>query len=268
MKTVIQIAVDCFRFLLRQRLLVALVIAAIGLSVVFSLVLTWAEQRFLLNSVAAEEEISESEDAAIQEQSLQQAEAVGSIVLALFYWCVGMCGTLVALFVCSNAIATDIRRGTICIVMARSVSRAQYLLGRFMGAAAVLAAYSAIVAAAVVLFAYANQLQHLGGELGFAPWLMFCEHLMAGSVALLLATMMRPLLAAVVALFASASMLPTWFPLYFVLPSYDRFSVARPLFTGALSEPLDRAMLTLYAFDVVAIALLLAYWRFKKQAIA
>ena len=99
----------------------------------------------------------------------------------------------------------------------------------------------------------------------YAPWLMFCQNLMAGSVALLLSLLMHPLIAAVVAYFASASFLSSPNPLYFILPSYDRYNVFALIAGGKLIALEEIFMLTLYAFDVAAIFLLLALWRFRSK---
>ena len=92
---------------------------------------------------------------------------------------------------------------------------------------------------------------------------MFCENLMLGSAALLLSLLMHPALAGVAAFLASARLFSPPNPLYYILPSYDRFSVdllqTRPV-------PLeDLVVLTLYALDVAVIFLLLALWRFRSR---
>ncbi len=94
---------------------------------------------------------------------------------------------------------------------------------------------------------------------------MFCRNLMVGSVALLLSLLMHPLIAAVVACFASTSFLASPNPLYFILPSYDRYDVFTLIVQGKLIALEDICVLTLYAFDVAAIFLLPALWRYRTK---
>jgi len=265
MNAVLLIAGDSIRALLHQRLLVALMLVTLGLTVLFSVLLTEAKEWFAqnLDSSAALDQ-SGQPDAENLDQMRTGMDVAGSFFLAGFYWFTALGGTVVTLFICASAVATDIRRGTIRIVLAKPVSRAQFLLGKYCGAVAVMFGYSLLIGIALVLFAYANELD-LNLAARYAPWLMFCHNLMVGSVALLLSLLIHPLLAAVVAYFASASFLSSPNPLYFILPSYDRFNVFSLIMGGKLIRPSDIALLTLYAFDVAAIFLLLALWRFHNK---
>ena len=265
MRAVGLIAADSIRALLHQRLLVALMLVTLGLTVVFSVLLTegreWAGQN-IQNSMVIEG--GDQLDAESLEKTDQGIDLAGSFILAGFYWFTALGGTLVALFICSTAVANDLRRGTIHIVLAKPVSRAHFLLGKYCGAVAVLFGYSVLIGVALVIFAYANELD-LNLAARYAPWLMLCHNLMVGSVALLLSLLFHPLLAAVVAYFASATFLSPPNPLYFVLPSYDRYNIFMLIMKGELIAPADIAMLTLYAFDFTAIVLLLALWKFRRK---
>ncbi len=265
MRAVGLIAADSIRALLHQRLLVALMLVTLGLTVVFSVLLTegreWAGQN-IQNSMVIEG--GDQLDAESLEKTDQGIDLAGSFILAGFYWFTALGGTLVALFICSTAVANDLRRGTIHIVLAKPVSRAHFLLGKYCGAVAVLFGYSVLIGVALVIFAYANELD-LNLAARYAPWLMLCHNLMVGSVALLLSLLIHPLLAAVVAYFASATFLSPPNPLYFVLPSYDRYNIFMLIMKGELIAPADIAMLTLYAFDFTAIVLLLALWKFRRK---
>ena len=265
MRAALLIAADSIRALLHQRLLVALMLVTLGLTIVFSVLLTEAKEwilQFSENAAAANESGKVDEESL--EKMRQGMDMAGSVFLAGFYWFTALGGTLVALFICSTAVATDIRRGTIHITLSKPVSRTQFLLGKYCGAVAVMFGYSLLIGVALVIFAYANQLD-LNLAARYAPWLMFCHNLMAGSVALLLSLLMHPLIAAVLAYFASASFLSSPNPLYFILPSYDRYNIFTLIVGGKLIVLEDIFMLTLYAFDVAAIFLLLALWRFHSK---
>ena len=74
---------------------------------------------------------------------------------------------------------------------------------------------------------------------------------------------MHPLIAAILAFFANAGFFSSPNPVYFVLPSYDRFNILWLILSGNPIPPEDVLMLTVYAFDVAAIFLLLALWWFR-----
>lgn len=266
MTKLLLIAVDTIRALLHQRLLVALMLVALGLTVIFSVLATQSKD-FILE---AAERAAELEGTEMDEQQLEEArrgmDAVGSFFLAGLYWFTALGASLVALYICCTAVAKDIRGGTIPIILAKPVSRTQFLLGRYCGAISVLLAYSALIAVALAAFTYANQLD-MNMAARYAPWLMFCQSLMVGSVGLLLSLLIHPLIAAIVALFATSWFFSPPNPLYFILPSYDRFNVFSLIAEGRLITLQDVAILTLYAFDVTAIFLLLALWRFRSKEV-
>lgn len=267
MRALLLIAADSIRALLHRRLPAALMLAMLGLTVVFSFMLSEA-QEWLLERVA--QGAAEAESAGLDQEHSEQMRAVetmGSTFLAVFYWFAAFGGTITALAVCSTAVAADIRNGTVSMILAKPVSRTQFLLGKYCGAAAVLCGYSALTGIALMVFTNVNALESSPAA-QYAPWLIFCQALMSGSAALLLSLLMHPLIAGVAAYFASASFLSAPNPLYFILPSYDRFNVFSHIVTGQLLSLEDIVMLTLYAFDVTAVCLLLALWRFRSQELS
>jgi len=88
---------------------------------------------------------------------------------------------------------------------------------------------------------------------------------MLGSVALLLSLFMHPIVASVLAFFAGNGFYASPNPLYFILPSYSDFGVFMEVLQGTLVDWKEVALLSLYAFDFVAIMLLLALWRFRTK---
>ncbi len=187
---------------------------------------------------------------------------VETIILAALSALTTHVGNLVTLLICCSAVAADIRRGTIRQILSGPVSRSQFLLGKFCAAAAAIFAYSLAAGIAFVIYTLGRG-ENPTLAAACAPWLMFCENLMLGSAALLLSLLMHPALAGVAAFLASARLFSPPNPLYFILPSYDRFGVDllqnRPI-------PLeDLLILTLYALDVTVIFLLLALWRFRSR---
>ena len=264
MRVIFLIAADSIRALLHQRLLVAVMLLTLILTILFSVLLNDIQEKILEQAEAVPEMNEQETNEAELESVRHDMDAAGSFVLAVFYWLTGVACTIVALFVCGTAVAGDLRRGTLSMVLAKPLSRAQFLLGKYCGAIAVVFGYSALIGVTLTIFTYANQFD-LSPAARFAPWLIFCQSIMAGSVVLFLSLLMHPLIAAILAFFASAGFLSSPNPFYFILPSYDRFNVFLQIFEGTLIPLEDVLILTLYALDVAAIFLLLALWWFRHK---
>jgi ABC-type transport system involved in multi-copper enzyme maturation permease subunit len=269
MKTIVLIAADGFRALIHQRLLVGLMLASLALTIAFSIVLTqtrksvseaFSEDRIASDSYKGSQPMSESDKRKLREQM----DTMSSGFQAGFYAINSFGGSIVALFIFSTAVASEIRRGTIRLTLSKPVSRTQFLLGKYLGGVAVMAAYAVIAGVAIFAFAQSQGLE-LNPAIKWSPWLMFCEQLMLGSVAMLLSLFMHPIIASVLAFFAGNGFYSPPNPLYFILPSYSDFGVVFDIFQGTLINWQDVALLSLYAFDFVAIMLLLATWRFRTK---
>ena len=191
-----------------------------------------------------------------------QMEMASSGFQTFFYVVASFGGSLVALFIFSDAVSSEIRKGTIRLTLSKPVSRAQFLLGKYLGGVAVMAGYALLASAAMLAFAYSQEFE-LSPAMKFAPWLMFCRQLMLGSVAMLLSLFVHPLVAAVIAFFAGNGFYSHYNPLFYILPSYGEFDLWGEVFSGSLLRASDVGFLTLYAADFVAIMLLLAIWRFR-----
>ena len=157
MRIIFLIAADSIRSLLHQRLLVALMLLTMILTILFSVLLTHAQEQILAQAEAVAEMNEKEMNEADLESVRHDMDAAGSFALAIFYWFTGVSCTIVALFVCGTAVAGDIRRGTLSIVLAKPVSRAQFLLGKYCGAVAVVFGYSALIGVALTIFTYSNQ---------------------------------------------------------------------------------------------------------------
>lgn len=269
MKTILLIAVDAIRALIHQRLFVGLVLASLALTIAFSVLLNSARQHvtesFSEDGVASgagdgREQMSESDRRKLQ----AQLGTMSSMFQAGFYGVASFGGSMVALFIFSTAVASEIRRGTIRLALSKPVSRTEFLLGKYLGGVAVMASYALIAGLAILVLAEAGGLD-LNPAVKWSPWLMFCEQLMLGSLALLLSLFMHPFVASVLAFFAGNGFYSPPNPLYFILPSYSDFGVFFEVLQGSLVDWKDVALLSLYAFDFVAIMLLLAMWRFRTK---
>ena len=264
MSPTLLIAGDSLRNLLHQRLLLALVLGTLGLSAAASLAANYATDMVVQASEGASEANEGELDEAQLEQMRRQMESTATMVLGGFCWFAALAGSLLTLFICSTAVAGDLRRGTIRMILSRPVSRTQFLLGRFCGAAAVMLAWSVLSAAAFAVYSYGQGLD-LKLSLAYAPWLMLCQNLMLGSAALLLSLLVHPAIAGVAAFFASATYFSPPNPLYYILPSYDRFNLFTLFWQRRMIGLEEISILTLYALDVTVIFLLLAWWRFRSR---
>ncbi len=224
------------------------------------LTLTMDDPDATTNSMRGTNQMSETD----QRQFREQMEMATSSFQASFYGVASFGGSVVALFIFTTAVATEIRKGTIRLTLSKPVSRMQYLLGKYLGGVAVMAGYALIAGAAMFLFAQSQKME-LSPAMKFAPWLMFCRQLMLGSLAMLLSLFVHPIVAAVLAFFAGNGFYAPSNPLYFILPSYSGFNVFFQVLQGTLVNVKDVVLLSLYGVDFVVIVLLLAIWRFRSK---
>ena len=267
MKALLLIAGDSVRALLHRRLLLALMIASLAVTVAFSVM--FARTTIDLKGFPDQPRTStpgggKDRSDAERRRMRDPLEQASLGFQTAFYAVTGFGGSLVALFIFGTAVSTEIRTGTIRLTLARPVSRLQFLLGKFLGGVIVMAGYTILASAAMLAFAYSQHMT-VSPAMQFAPWLMFCKQLMLGSVALLLSLFVHPLIAAILAFFAGNGFYAHPNPLYYVLPSYGDFDLYGEIFSGKLVSASDVAFLTLYAADFTAIMLLLALWRFRTR---
>jgi ABC-type transport system involved in multi-copper enzyme maturation permease subunit len=272
LRTIFLIAGDSIRALLHQRLLVGLMLASIALTIAFSVLMN--STRTHINDSFMDERIEKDSRASggekmtnLEKRKLrEQMDSASSMFQAGFYGVASFAGTLVALFIFSTAVSSEIRRGTIRLTLSKPVSRMQFLLGKYIGGLAVMATYALVAGGAIFVFGM-NQDVELNPAIKWSPWLMFCEQLMIGSLAMLLSLFIHPVIACVLALFSGNGFYETWNPLYYMLPSYADFGVFFDVLQGTLVDWKDVLFLSLYAFDFVTIMLLLAIWRFRTKEV-
>jgi ABC-type transport system involved in multi-copper enzyme maturation permease subunit len=203
------------------------------------------------------------EDRKKMHEAMEQGE---SAIEGFFYAATSFGGSLVSLMIFSTAVTSEIRRGTIRLTLAKPISRTQFLLGKFLGGVAVMAGYAALATLAVLLFSTTSNIE-LSPVMKYAPWLMFCRQLMLGSLAMLLSLFVHPAIACGLAFFAGNGLYSNGNPLYYLLPSYAPFNVFAEIIQGSILRGTDVLYLTLYAFDFVGLALLLAAWRFRAREV-
>ena len=270
MKCILLLARDSVRALLHQRLLIGLMLVSLAMTIFFSVVMSRTRQT-ITNQFADSEVRTNSpvfqkmsqEDRKRMDEAMEQG---ASMIQGFFYAASSFGGSLVALWIFSTAVTSEIRRGTIRLTLAKPVSRVQFLLGKYLGGVLVMAGYAIIASLAVLLFSRSVNVA-LSPVLKYAPWLMFCRQLMLGSLAMLLSLFMHPAIGCVLAFFAGNGLYSTANPLYYLLPSYAPFNVFTQVLQGSIMKGSDVLLLTLYALDFIIFMLLLAWWRFQTKEV-
>lgn len=214
-----------------------------------------------------------------------QAQAmVLSLVSAIMSMVSGF-GSLLAAWSAANAVATEMKSGTVMAVMARPVRRWEFLLGKYLGVQMLMAVY------VVFMFAVSNLLTWIGGErLVTTPWVLFVYPMVRygiySAMAVCLVTMMHPILAFVIVLFSSvtanmvtpsslgAFFLPQWLRqgLFFALPSVNLLSESNFLAISSATvkqTPWTQHFTAIaYGLDYALVFLLLAAWAFRRRSLA
>lgn len=218
------------------------------------------------------------------DQAAQAQGMVLSLVSAIMLMCSGF-GSLLAAWSAADAVATEMKSGTVMAVMARPVRRWEFLVGKYLGVQMLMAVY------VVFMFAVSNVLTWIGGErLVTTPWVLFVYPMIRygiySAMAVCLVTMMHPILAFVIVLFSSvmanmvapsslgAFFLPQWLRrgLFFALPSVNLLSESN--FLAISSATVKQTPWTqhctaiAYGLDYALVFLLLAAWSFRRRSLA
>ena len=194
-------------------------------------------------------------------------------------------GSLLAAWSAADAVASEMKSGTIMAVMARPVRRWEFLLGKYCGVLMLMAVY------VIFMFAITNLLAFIGGErLVTNPWVLLVYPMVRygiyAALAICLVTVMHPLFAFVIVMIAGvladlvspssigAGFLPPWLHsgLYYVLPSTNLLSETNFLaITSSSLKPTpwtDHLTALVYGLDQALVFLLLAAWAFRRRGLA
>lgn len=163
MRQILVIAVNTFREAIRNRIFAALVLFAIGL-----LALTLA-----LSSASMHEEIRLMKD-------------VGLFLISTF-------SAVICIYVGANLVYKEIERKTIYTIVSKPIHRWQFLLGKYLGVMAMMAAQLVLMAAALSLQFWALDAP-FQAVMFQAIWLVFVEVMVVGAIALLFSSFSTPFL--------------------------------------------------------------------------
>ena len=270
MSSVLVIARDTLRGFIHQKLLLALVVATLGVTFGFAQLSSWQRNLVEAGADRAREERSASAtpvDAKTERATEQALEQMFTFQQAAFFGLASLGGSLVALLLFSTVVASPLKRGEVRGVLSRPLTRSRYVLGRYLAALGALAGYWIIMSLAFFVF-FRLAGAGLPASVRYAAPLLFCKGAMLGSIALALSLVVRPAVAVTIAIVVSSDWVSSKGWLYLILPGDDRLSAATQILQGSVLAPSDVALAALYATDVAAIALGLALIRFRRVDIA
>jgi ABC-type transport system involved in multi-copper enzyme maturation permease subunit len=192
-------------------------------------------------------------------------------------------GSLLAAWSSADAVAGEMKSGTILSVLARPVRRWEFLLGKYLGVQLLMLVYT------VFMLGTSYALAAIGGQtIHAAPWILIVYPMLRYSIysalAVLLVTVMHPVLVFAAVLITSlfTSLLAPgansgfitgriWMPLYAVLPSFDLLSESQYLGMNQASlKPIpwtNHATALAYGLDYALVLFLLAVWSFRGRAL-
>jgi ABC-type transport system involved in multi-copper enzyme maturation permease subunit len=193
-------------------------------------------------------------------------------------------GSLLAAWASADAVATEMKSGTILAVMARPVRRWEFLLGKYLGVMMLMAIY------VVLMFGLSYLLACMGGErIQSTPWVLIVypmvRYAVYGAMAMALVTLMHPVVTIGIVMVISvlaprvmpsagdAGRLAAWWktPLYVILPSTGLLSEDRFLtITRAALKPvgwLEHAITLAYGLDYALVCLVLAMGSFHYRSL-
>jgi Cu-processing system permease protein len=189
-------------------------------------------------------------------------------------------GLLVAVFVGSNLVAGDMERRVLQPILAKPVPRSGYVLGRYLGLAAVLLLNLAVMALllALVLTTDAGSLEAVGRPFFQAIALLGIQFLVVGAIAVLFSAISSPTLAAVFSMaVAIAGQMTgeiralwrgsdTWIPrlIWYLLPNLSALNANEAL-VYRTSPPAQAWLAAAYGLCYAGAAVSLAVLAFERR---
>jgi len=269
MNFVMLIAMDTIRSVRRHRVLLAFMLLSFaGMVLVTTGIRNTSQRLAAIEHAKPHVQDTATADGKVDEGALKdRVREVTVMFNAMFAGCMSLAGSLLSLVLFCTVVASEVHTGTIRVTLAKPVPRWAYLVGKWLGATVVLGAYCLIAGTAIAVLGLGYGVRGMG-LLASVPWLSFCGALILGAVGLVYSLFVRPPIAGVLAWFTSATWF-SWFPpLYAVLPSYQPFDVWQATMLGTPVGTWHLALNTLYAADLVALLLLVAWLRFRRMEIA
>lgn len=193
-------------------------------------------------------------------------------------------GSLLAAWSAADAVAAEMRAGTVLAVLARPVRRWEFLLGKFLGVQMMMFVFVLIMVGLNYLLAWIG-----GATIQTSPWVLIVypmvRYAIYSALGMLLVTVMHPILAfciVLVTMIAAAlvapgnpqTFMPAWLRtgLYYILPSSNLLSETRFLtLTRATLKAAtwgEHATSLAYGLNYALVCFVLAAWIFRSRSLS
>ena len=193
-------------------------------------------------------------------------------------------GSLLAAWSAADAVAAEMRSGTVLAVLARPVRRWEFLLGKFLGVQLMMFVFVLIMLGLNYLLAWIG-----GATIQTTPWVLIVypmvRYMICSALGMLLVTVMHPIIsfclvlvvmigAGLVAPNNPQTFMPQWLRtgLFYVFPSSNLLSETRFLtITRATLQAAtwtDHATALIYGVDYALVCFILAAWIFHSRSLS
>jgi Cu-processing system permease protein len=217
----------------------------------------------------------------------QNAEAMQTMVLPLIgsmMMFISGFGSLLAAWASADAVAAEMRSGTILAILARPVRRWEFLLGKFLGVQLLMFVFVLIMLGLTYLLAWIG-----GATVHTNPWVLIVypmvRYMLYSALGTLLVTVMHPIIAFCIVLVimigaglvapgSGTTFMPEWLKtgLFYILPSSNLLSETRFLTitraTLRAAPWTDHATALLYGLNYALVCFVLAAWIFRSRSLS
>jgi ABC-type transport system involved in multi-copper enzyme maturation permease subunit len=193
-------------------------------------------------------------------------------------------GSLLAAWSAADAVASEMRSGTVLAVLARPVRRWEFLLGKFLGVQLMMFVFVLLMLGLNYLLAWIG-----GATIQTTPWVLIIypmvRYMIYSALGILLVTVMHPIVAFCIVLVVmigaglvapgnAETFIPGWLRtgLFYLFPSSNLLSETRFLtITRATLRAAvwtDHATALIYGLDYALVCFLLAAWIFRSRSLS
>jgi ABC-type transport system involved in multi-copper enzyme maturation permease subunit len=206
----------------------------------------------------------------------------GRFVRNLGLACITLFGLFIAVFIGINLVSREIERRTIFSLLSKPVRRAEFLVGKFLGLGLTLAVNLGIMAAGLMVLAWALE-DHWTPRILLAAGFTLVELLVLTATAILFSTFSTPTLSAIYTLlvfvigrlsadlmafaaqFGGASLKAVAIGLYYLLPNLSRFNLSGAVANDLSLDPGTLALTAIYGAFYAAAVLSIAIAVFQRR---
>ena len=281
MRVVLNVASEGIRSLLQRRGLRTYMLACTILTLVLGIAAA-AARNYLEDASDSVSELETQQDQSHSSGTGSDADAEeqtgdGRTLLRasqnVIIWYVGatmLLGIMATLYIGATGVRRDMGTGAAEEAVSGSVTRGQYLLGKYLAAMTVGLGFWLLMGAEIALFMRLFDADGTPANWHFQLVYLLCVGLLTGSMAFMLSVYAPPFIAGSIALFCDGELIREGFsdsnPLYylhFLLPDGGLFDISELNEIAAFTQGSDVLLRVLYALDFAVILFLLALLRFR-----